>query len=135
MHTERKLLWLEYCLLLANFALMLLQAFVGPDSGNTYISNSNVVIYYRHQEEITSSALIKPAYQIATQGGQNAMMRVCGSRNCEIVTHLPDRTPIHVMESVHGESIEGSDVWFQIDHNGSIGFVFGKLVREIDSLT
>lgn len=133
MQNERKLLWLEFCLLLANFALVILQAYVAPDARNIYISDSNVVINYGHQEEISQRTVIEPAYEIATQNGENALMRRCAHQECEKVGLLPDRSMIHVLRFVRGESIGGNDIWFQVEHNTGSGFVFSKLVREIDN--
>ncbi len=132
MQNKSKLLWLELFGLLLTITLALAQAYVGRDSGNTYISNSDVVIYNLHSSEITPTAFIEPAYEIVTQDGQNAMMRRCANRDCDIVDILPDRTPIRLVGSQTGESVGGSDIWFQVEHKGRFGFVFAELVRSTD---
>ena len=134
MEKERKLLWIEFGFLLANVALALFQAYVAPDSGNTYIRNSNVVINNRYQEEESPSALMEPAYEIATLGRQNAIMRSCAHQECASIGVLPDGSVIHVSGFVRGESIGGNNIWFQVEYNSRTGFVFGKLVRDINRI-
>ncbi len=134
MQEKSKLLWLKLLILLLSLALALVRASVDQDSRNIHISDSNVVIYYGHQQEISPRAFIEPGYEISTQGGQTARMRGCPSRDCEIVAVLPDGSVIHVLGFAHGESIGGSDIWFQVEHNSRTGFVFGKLVQAIDNI-
>ena len=134
MQKRRIVLLRKFGKLLVKLVIVLLPVLVGPGSGNIHISNSNVVIYHGQQEEIAPSAVRQPEYEISTQGGQNAEMRRCAHRECERVDVLPDGSVIHVSGFVRGESIGGNNIWFQVEHNSRTGYVFGKLVRDINRI-
>ena len=74
-------------------------------------------------------------HEIWSEYGRDANVRECPEQDCTIVVALPHGTKIRSIERVQGQMIGASDTWHRVEHDGSAGFVFGKLVREFDSIT
>lgn len=60
--------------------------------------------------------------------GSNANARACASTTCEIVAALPRAAAVQVRTWEHGETISGSDIWYQVAHEGEWVYVHSSLL-------
>lgn len=97
------------------------QAVILPSNINSFLED----MFQRNQSSART-------HQIWSNFGRAANVRECPDQSCDIVAALPHGTGIRVIGQVQGELIEVSDTWYFIDHDGATGYVFGKLIREIN---
>lgn len=60
--------------------------------------------------------------------GANANARACASTTCDIVVTLPRSAAVQVRTWEHGETISGSDIWYQVAHEGEWVYVHSSLL-------
>lgn len=88
-----------------------------------------------YEEMFQRNELSVATHEIWSEYGRDTNMRKCPKLSCDVVKVLPNGTEIQVSGQVHGEKIEGSGVWSFVNHDGLSGYVFDRLVREIDQIT
>lgn len=105
------------------FALLIINQLLALPS---YIKSFSEIMFQQSHESLSG-------HQIWSAYGGDVNVRNCPNQRCDIVVTLPYGTVIRSIELVDGEMIEDSYTWHRIEHKGSTGFVFGKLVRDIDN--
>ena len=93
----------------------------------------NIRSFYEEMFQRNNSSVT--THEIRSEYGHAAYVRECPEQSCDIVVALPHGTEVRSIERLQGQMIGASDTWHRVEHDGSTGFVFGKLVREIDNIT
>ena len=69
-------------------------------------------------------------YVVDTAGNANAHIRACPRTNCEIVAKFAPGTEIVVSGTVAGETVYGTDIWYEIKFEAGSAFIHSELAAE-----
>jgi uncharacterized protein YgiM (DUF1202 family) len=69
-----------------------------------------------------------PRARVVTSG-INLNVREQPNTSSEVIGSLPNGSVVPVLDLVQGESVQGNTEWFQIDDQGTIGFISGTFAE------
>ena len=66
-------------------------------------------------------------YLVETAGNANAHIRACPRTSCDIVAKYAPGTEVEVIGKVAGETVYGTDIWFEINFDGGSAYIHSEL--------
>ncbi|MCY4062701.1 MAG: SH3 domain-containing protein [Chloroflexi bacterium] len=80
----------------------------------------------------TAAATVASAakYVVETAGNANAHIRACPRTNCEIVAKYAPGTEVEVIGMVAGETVYGTDAWYEINFEAGSAFLHSELAAK-----
>ena len=84
----------------------------------------------------TATATVASAakYVVETARNLNANIRICPRTSCDIVAKLPAGAPVEVLGSVTGETVNETNVWFEIKLEDGSAYIHSELA-EVSALS